>query len=104
MDNYWSWPVILKNVFAGLIILANILLITLIRTSKKCRKQVGLNFSYRIKLRFLLFGQRFSLVIVSLAVIDMTVGVAIPISTLRVHWYRESGPLSLVEILSCSEF
>ena len=41
MDNYWSWRNSLKNVIAGLIILANILLIIIIRTSKKCRKQVG---------------------------------------------------------------
>ena len=40
MEGYWTWKNYLKNIVAGLIILANILLIFTIRHSNKCRKQV----------------------------------------------------------------
>ena len=87
MENYWGWENSLKNVLAGLIILANTLLITIIWTSKKCRKQVGLNNFFKLNISFL-FGQRISLMIVSLAVIDLIVGFIIPINTHMINWYR----------------
>ena len=44
MDTYWTWENFMKNLIAGLIILANILLIFTIRSSDKCRKQVLLEY------------------------------------------------------------
>ena len=83
-ESYWGWENSLKNVIAGLIIVANTLLITLIRTSKKCRKQVG--YKKLMSNVYFFIWQRFSLVIVSLAVIDLIVGIIIPINTHMLGW------------------
>ena len=87
MEPYWKWENYVKNIIAGLIFLANILLIFTIRSSAKCRTQVFIQMCLNNKIVYIqyirCFVQRFSLVIVSLAVIDMIVGIIIPINTLR---------------------
>ena len=40
-ENFWDWKNSVKIVIAVLIIFANILLIVVIRTSRKCRQQVS---------------------------------------------------------------
>ena len=50
MEGYWTWKNYLKNIVAGLIILANILLIFTIRHSNKCRKQVFIQTQLTIDL------------------------------------------------------
>ena len=83
-EGYWGWSSVIIYCLAVLTVIANFMLIYVIRNSPTLRKQV----LQRIKIKevwvtYFVSFQRFNLIITSLAFIDLLCGMCFPLNTLK---------------------